>query len=144
MDPDPHWDQIRNTVWKTIGQCCKSVTFWYESGSGSVPLPYGSGSCYFLQWPSRRFLNFFLFTFLRYIYIHFSKIKIIKFLLDDRSIRIRTSFLRIRIREAQKIRIRFRNTAIGLSVFCLFLGNDLLENKCPGQEKFSCRFYSSF
>ncbi len=69
--------------------------------------------------------------------------KIIKFSLDDRSIRIRTSFLRVRIREAQKIRIRIRNTAIGLSVFCLCLGSDLLETNARAKRSFLVG-YSSF
>ncbi len=44
-------------------QCCRSMKFWYESGSGargSIPLTNGpwSGTCYFRPWPSRR--HFFL------------------------------------------------------------------------------------
>ncbi len=83
----------------TFKQCCRSMTFWY-----------GSGSCYFRHWPFRcqqktNYLkNFLLISFWRYCtFTSFSKDKKSKrshktvgikffacllFLLDDRRIRI--------------------------------------------------------
>jgi hypothetical protein len=49
-------------------QCCGSMTFWCGSGSRSMPLTNGSGSCYFRHRPSRcqqktKFFFFCLFLF---------------------------------------------------------------------------------
>ncbi len=44
-------------------QCCGSVTFWSDSGSGSK-------SCYFCQWPSReQKICFFSLSFLAYYFL---------------------------------------------------------------------------
>ncbi len=49
---------------QTFDQCCGFVTFWY--GSGSAPLTYGSGSCFFVsgwQDPNKK-ISFFKVFFL--------------------------------------------------------------------------------
>ncbi len=70
-------------------QCCGSTTFWCGSGSGSedpclwlMGSGFGSGSCNFRHWPSRRqqktkFLKkgFSAYYFLKIYLHHFSKIK---------------------------------------------------------------------
>ncbi len=81
------------TAWIRSQQCCRSMTFWCGSGSGSGsadpcfwlmdPDP-GSGSCYFRHWPSRcqqksNFcLNFSAYYFLKVHLHHFYKIKVKK------------------------------------------------------------------
>ncbi len=96
--------------------CYGSESFWYGSGSEPVSLTYGSGSCFFRQWLTKKwfFKNFCLLLFdgtFTSVFIdkkskRSHKIIEIKFFLlftlVDVRIRIRTKYWRSRIREAQK------------------------------------------
>jgi hypothetical protein len=135
---------------------------------GSIPLTNGCGSCYFRHWPSRQQQKILIFLklcfFLLKVHLHhFSKIKSQKdvtkqqesrffllFPLDDRRILIRTSDLQIRMREAQKERIRrirIRNTGFphGTTTGNEPLSETLILNltmtyyasTCPGDKKIS-------
>ncbi len=62
-------------------QCCGSMKFRYgrDPDPGSIPLPNGSGCCYFRQWPSRRQQKvIFAYYFLMVHLDNFSKLKVIQ------------------------------------------------------------------